>query len=81
MIHKNAPGAINAIAFNLARSLGPALGGLVISLWSVNLAFALNAVSYLAMIVVLSYTLSFIRWATPARAQLLLRQRYPLPGS
>ena len=25
------------------------------------------------MIVVLSYTLSFIRWATPARAQLLLR--------
>ncbi len=46
--------AINAIAFNLARSLGPALGGLVISLWSVNLAFALNAVSYLAMIVVLA---------------------------
>ncbi len=46
--------AINAIAFNLARSLGPALGGLVIALWSVNLAFALNAVSYLAMIVVLA---------------------------
>lgn len=46
--------AINAIAFNLARSLGPALGGLVISLGSVNLAFALNAVSYVAMIVVLA---------------------------
>ncbi|WP_353230688.1 MFS transporter [Novosphingobium sp.] len=46
--------SINAIAFNLARSLGPALGGLVISLWSVNLAFAINAVSYLAMIVVLA---------------------------
>jgi MFS family permease len=46
--------ALNAIAFNLARSLGPALGGLVISLWSVNMAFALNALSYLAMIVVLA---------------------------
>jgi MFS family permease len=46
--------AINAIAANLARSLGPALGGMVIALWSVNLAFALNAVSYLAMIVVLA---------------------------
>ena len=48
--------ALNAIAMNLARSLGPALGGVVISLWSVNLAFALNAISYLAMIVVL------VRW-------------------
>ncbi len=58
--------ALNAIAFNLARSLGPALGGIVISLWSVNMAFALNAVSYLAMIVVLA------RWhpqvPTPVRA-------------
>jgi MFS family permease len=46
--------ALNAIAANLARSLGPALGGLVIAAWSVNLAFALNAVSYLAMILVLA---------------------------
>jgi MFS family permease len=46
--------SINAIAVSLARSLGPALGGLVISIWSVNAAFALNAVSYLAMLVVLA---------------------------
>lgn len=46
--------SLNAIANNLARSLGPALGGLVISIWSVNAAFALNAISYLAMIVVLA---------------------------
>ncbi|MEO0031778.1 MAG: hypothetical protein RIS94_1536 [Pseudomonadota bacterium] len=45
--------ALNAISFNLARSVGPALGGLLISLWSVSLAFALNAVSYIGMIVVL----------------------------
>lgn len=45
--------SLNAISFNLARSVGPALGGLLISLWSVSLAFALNAISYIGMIVVL----------------------------
>lgn len=48
--------ALNTISFNLARSVGPALGGLLISLWSVSLAFAVNAASYVAMIVVL------LRW-------------------
>lgn len=46
--------SLNAISFNLARSVGPALGGILISLWSTSLAFGLNAVSYLGMIVVLS---------------------------
>lgn len=46
--------SLNAISFNLARSVGPALGGMLISLWDTSLAFALNAVSYLGMIVVLS---------------------------
>lgn len=59
--------SLNAIAFNLARSLGPALGGLVISLWSVNMAFALNAVSYVAMIVVLA------RWR-PVMPPVLVRE-------
>ena len=48
--------ALNSISFNLARCAGPALGGLLISLWNVSLAFAINAVSYLALIVVL------LRW-------------------
>ena len=48
--------ALNSIAFNIGRSVGPALGGLVISLWNVSLAFAVNAVSYLALITVL------LRW-------------------
>ena len=39
--------SLNSISFNLARSVGPALGGLLISLWSTELAFALNALSYL----------------------------------
>ncbi|MFA7587081.1 MAG: MFS transporter [Novosphingobium sp.] len=45
--------SLNSISFNLARSVGPALGGLLISLWSVSLAFAVNAVSFIGMIVVL----------------------------
>lgn len=61
--------SLNTIAFNLARSVGPALGGLVISIWNVTLAFAFNAVSYVGMIVVLS------RWkpevAPPVRQPML----------
>jgi MFS family permease len=45
--------SLNAISFNLARSVGPALGGILISLWSTSLAFGLNAVSYIGMIAVL----------------------------
>ncbi len=45
--------ALNSVAFNLARSVGPALGGLVISLWSVSAAFLFNAVSYIGLIIVL----------------------------
>jgi MFS family permease len=54
--HQDLPQAIslNAISFNLARSVGPALGGILISLWDTSLAFAINAVSYLGMIVVLA---------------------------
>ena len=48
--------ALNAISFNLARSVGPAIGGLLISIWNISLAFAVNACSYIAMIVVL------LRW-------------------
>lgn len=47
---------LNTIAFNLARSVGPALGGLLISLVGTAVAFGLNALSYLALIVVL------LRW-------------------
>lgn len=45
--------ALNSMSFNMARSVGPALGGLIISIWNVSLAFAINAVSYVALIMVL----------------------------
>lgn len=52
--------SLNTIAFNLARSIGPALGGLLISLFSVAAAFALNALSFIMLIVVL------LRWRPDA---------------
>lgn len=48
--------ALNSMGFNLARSLGPALGGAVVALAGAAAAFAVNALSYLALIVVL------LRW-------------------
>ncbi|MFM5931844.1 MAG: MFS transporter [Novosphingobium sp.] len=58
--------SLNTIAFNLARSIGPALGGLVISFSNIAAAFALNTVSFLAMIWVL------MRWRPEPRE--LVRQ-------
>lgn len=45
--------ALNSVAFNLARSAGPALGGLLLSMTGPATAFGLNALSYLALIIVL----------------------------
>ncbi|MDZ3831597.1 MAG: MFS transporter [Sphingopyxis sp.] len=61
--------ALNTIAFNLARSAGPALGGLLISLSGPATGFAFNAISYVALIIVL------LRWhpevPTPQRKPML----------
>lgn len=45
--------ALNSISFNIARSIGPALGGVLMSIWDVSIAFAINAVSYIGLIGVL----------------------------
>lgn len=45
--------SLNTIAFNLARSVGPALGGILISIAGVAFAFAINAASFIALIWVL----------------------------
>lgn len=44
---------LNILAFNVARSLGPALGGGIVALGGSQAAFAANALSYLMVIVVL----------------------------
>lgn len=63
--------SINTIAFNLGRSVGPAIGGILISLAGPATAFALNTLSYIALIVVL------LRW----RPEMPPRKRQPILAS
>ena len=46
------PGAVtlNSMSYNLMRSLGPAVGGIIVATAGAAFAFALNAVSYIALI-------------------------------
>jgi MFS family permease len=45
--------ALNSAMFNVARVLGPAVAGLLISRWGVSAAFLVNALSFLAVITAL----------------------------
>ncbi len=45
--------SLNASAFNAARMVGPALAGVMVAAWGEGVCFAVNAVSYLAVLVAL----------------------------
>lgn len=45
---------LNAMAYNVARSLGPAVGGFVIAVAGVGATFVINAISFLGLIAVLA---------------------------
>lgn len=45
--------ALNGISYNIARSFGPAIGGVVVAAMGAVAAFALNAVLYLPLLIVL----------------------------
>jgi MFS family permease len=45
--------ALNGISYNIARSVGPAIGGIVVATAGTMAAFALNALSFLPLIVAL----------------------------
>lgn len=45
---------LNSAQFNGARAFGPALGGLVLARWGASAAFALNAVSFVAVLAALA---------------------------
>ena len=45
--------ALNSVGFNIARAVGPALGGIVMAASSAGVVFLLNAVSFLGVILVL----------------------------
>lgn len=51
--------ALNGIEFNLARAIGPALGGFLIAVAGVGTAFSLNPLSFLGVLWVI------VRWKRP----------------
>jgi MFS family permease len=65
------PGAIalNSMGFNIARSLGPAIGGVIVAAAGAAAAFLVNAISYVGLIAVL------FRWRPDLPPRLLPRER------
>jgi len=61
--------AMNGMGFNVARSLGPAIGGIVVAGLGAASAFILNAASYIGLIIVL------FRWKEPAAPRSLPAER------
>jgi len=66
------PGAVtlNSMGFNLMRSVGPAFGGMIVALAGAAFAFALNALSYVALVRAL------FRWKPPRVPRTLPRERF-----
>jgi MFS family permease len=60
----------NGMSFNIMRSIGPALGGLIIVAAGAAAAFAMNTMSYVALIIALSL------WRRPAPGPSLPRERF-----
>ena len=60
--------ALNSLGFNITRSVGPAIGGVIVAAAGAAAAFAANAVSYIGLIVVLA------RWKPEEPAQTLPRE-------
>src|SRR5271170_5434844 len=57
--------ALNGIEFNLARALGPGLGGFIVAAVGVGAAFAFNAFAFLGVIAVVA------KWKRPVRKSTL----------
>src|ERR1700747_144573 len=53
--------ALNGIEFNLARAVGPGLGGFIVAAVGVGAAFAINAFSFFGVIAVIE------KWKRPVR--------------
>jgi MFS family permease len=60
--------ALNSMGFNVARSIGPAIGGVIVAAAGVAAAFVVNAASYIPLIAVLA------RWRPPPNPQTLPRE-------
>jgi MFS family permease len=60
--------SLNSMGFNLTRSVGPAIGGLIVAFGGAAAAFTANAASYVALVVTL------LRWKSPRSAAALPRE-------
>ncbi|TKT75049.1 MFS transporter [Aquamicrobium sp. LC103] len=60
--------ALNSMGFNITRSVGPAIGGAIVAAAGAAAAFAINTLSYLPLLVVLS------RWKPPETVSQLPRE-------
>jgi MFS family permease len=68
--------ALNGVGFNLARAIGPALAGALILFGGPELAFALNALSYLVVIgVLLTWRSARVRSSSLPREHLISAMR------
>lgn len=61
---------LNSVSYNLMRSLGPALGGIIVALAGAAMAFALNAISYIPLIIALT------RWKPNRASRTLPREGF-----
>ena len=61
--------ALNSIQFNLARGLGPAIGGVIVRIWGAGIAFLANAASFVGVVAVL------ITWRREAQKSVLPAER------
>ena len=61
---------LNSMGFNLMRSVGPAIGGIIVAAAGAGAAFIVNAVSYTPLIAALW------RWTPPARTATLPREEF-----
>lgn len=66
------PGAVtlNSMSYNLMRSIGPAVGGMIVAIAGAAFAFAINALSYIALIRALS------RWKPQRPPRTLPRESF-----
>ncbi len=62
--------SLNSMGFNLMRSVGPAAGGAIVAIAGAATAFAVNALSYIAII------LALLRWQAPMRDMSLPREPF-----
>jgi MFS family permease len=63
--HVPAAIALNSVSFNIARTLGPAIGGVIVASLGPPAAFLVNSLSYAGLIIVL------VRWRRPHAARSL----------